>query len=114
MRNYGVTVSDILAAIRSNRKAIAFWSGTAVTVSDGKRMEIIASHTDNVRDLRIMLLSVRFPENTFPAFSYGEGFQPVIVATDDATDNDNDNDNDATDATDATENSESTAELISA
>lgn len=90
MRNYGVTVSDILASIRSNRKGIAFWSAKngdefRISVSDGKRAEIVKSHTDNIRDLRIMLLSVRFPENTFPTFAYGDDFTPYVV-TDSADD----------------------------
>lgn len=94
MSNYGVTASDILAELRTHRIARAFW-----TARDMKN--VAKDHTDSIRDLRIMLLNLRFPENTFPAgsFAYSAEFTPYIVTvqdnpadndgTDDGTDNDN-------------------------
>lgn len=83
MRNYGVTTTDIMQAIRENRNAFDYWTRKEFP-------NIAQNHTDNIRDLRIMLLSIRFPENTFPTFTFGDDFTPYVV-TDNADDNADDN-----------------------
>lgn len=104
MPNYGITVSDVMNAIRENRNAFRYWMR--------KEFPTIAqNHADNIRDLRIMLLSVRFPNNSFPAFAFGEGFTPFIVTTQD-NDNDNVSDNDRRAITDAIADSIAEADKI--
>ena len=75
MLHYGVTVSDILSALRTNRKARAFWNGKGEGFAG-----MVQTHTENIRDLQIMLLDARFPNNTFPVpFKYGTDFTPYVM-----------------------------------
>lgn len=77
---YGVGIETILSAIRQNRRLVGYWTA--------KKMDGIAqNHRDNVRDLRIMLLNTRFPNNTLPV-AFGSDFVPVVKVTEDnGTDN---------------------------
>lgn len=72
---YGLTTADILAAIRQNRRLVTFWSAKGLT-------NVAQNHSDNVRDLRIMLLNMRFPNNTLPV-DFASDFTPVVVVTPD-------------------------------
>ena len=72
---YGLTTADILAAIRQNRRLVTFWNDRGMS-------NVAQSHTENVRDLQIMLLNTRFPNNTLPV-EFASDFTPVIKVTED-------------------------------
>lgn len=77
---YGVGIDTILSAIRQNRRLVTYWTGKGMA-------GIAQNHRDNVRDLQIMLLNTRFPNNTMPV-AFGSDFVPVVKVTDDnGTDN---------------------------
>lgn len=72
---YGVTATSVLTEIRKNRRLVTFWT-------DKGMPNVAADHAANVRDLRVLLLNVRFPNNTLPV-TYADDFTPVVVVTPD-------------------------------
>lgn len=72
---YELSNSEILAAINNNRRLAKFWENKGYPT-------IAQTHNDNVRDLRIVLLNSRFPNNTLPVHMSAD-FTPVVVVTPD-------------------------------
>lgn len=72
---YVLTIPTVLDAIRNNRRIAAFWNGKGMP-------GIAQNHIDNIRDLQIVLMGIRFPNNTLPV-RIADDFSPVIVVTPD-------------------------------
>lgn len=119
MRTYGITVSDILAAIDENRNAVSYWTKKngeefRVSVPNGKREAIVKSHTDNIRDLRITLAAVRFDNDDIMRFVSAEFVPFIITDAIPADDSETLSESDRNAFADAIEDTISEAEMVTA